>query len=209
MRIIAGEFRSRVLSAPAGMETRPTSDRLRETLFNVLQARFSEGMQGLRFLDLFAGSGANGLEALSRGAREAVLVEKAAPALAAIRKNATVLGVVARLKIDGMAVSRWLDAAARTGRDGEFSVIFLDPPYEDATEYAGTLERLGGVASGLLASGGVVVAEHRKEHAGGARRGGAAANAASAAIPGERYGALQRTRVLTQGDAGLSFYEKE
>ncbi len=109
MRIVSGEFRSRLLDTPRGMDTRPTSDRLRETLFNVLQPR----MAGARFLDLYAGSGANGLEALSRGAVEAVLVEQAAPALAAIRKNAAALGVGGRARVEGVAVGRWLGNAVR------------------------------------------------------------------------------------------------
>ncbi len=178
MRIIAGEFRSRVLRAPKGMATRPTSDRLRETLFNVLGAR----VEGARFLDLYAGSGANGLEALSRGAREAVLVEQAAPALAAIRANAAALGLEARVRVEAAAVRRWLLRGA-----GAFEIIFLDPPYADAAAYTAVLE---GVA-GLLAEGGIVVAEHRR-----------------VAALEQSYPGLKRTRVLEQGDAALSFFER-
>ena len=175
------------------MATRPTSDRLRETLFNVLAPR----LPGARFLDLYAGSGANGLEALSRGAREAVFVERAAPAVIAIRENIAALGVAARARIEAMSVTRWLAAATRTGTPGAFEVIFLDPPYDEAQEYAGTLDWLGGSAGMLLAESGVVVAEHRRE-----RRGGQAALA-------EAYGELVRTRQLTQGDAALAFYARK
>ncbi len=186
------------------MDTRPTSDRLRETLFNVLQPR----MTGARFLDLYAGSGANGLEALSRGAAEAVLVEQAAPALAAIRKNAAALGVGAR--VEGVAVGRWLADAVRglgsaygSSGVGAFDVIFLDPPYASGGEYEATLGLLGGEGAGLLAPGGTVVAEHRRS----AGAGGKGLKAAPMAfVPGERYGSLERTRVLEQGDAALSFY---
>lgn len=193
MRIIAGEFRSRVLAGPKGMETRPTSDRLRETLFNVLAPRIA----GARFLDLYAGSGANGLEALSRGAREAVLVEQAAPAVAAIRGNMAALGVGARARVDQVAVRRWLGNAAR-GDMAPFDIIFLDPPYDAAEEYAGALELLGGSAAGLLGPEGLVVVEHRRV------RGGLPVAAPSRLD--DRYGVLCRTRVLEQGDGALSFY---
>ncbi len=161
------------------MGTRPTSDRLRETLFNVLRERVA----GVRFLDLYAGSGAVGIEALSRGAGEAVLVERGAAALKAMRANVRELGLEGR----AVVVERAVGAAVRR-LQGEFGVVFLDPPYEAAAEYAETLEVLG--VGGLLGPGGVVVAEH-------ASRSGLA----------EVYGGLRRTRELRQGDAALSFYE--
>lgn len=205
MRIIAGEFRSRILEAPRGMATRPTSDRLRETLFNVLQPRLA----GARFLDLYAGSGANGLEALSRGAAEAVMVEQAAPALAAIRKNAAALGVGGKARVEGVAVGRWLGnmvrviGSVRSEEAVAFDVIFLDPPYASGVEYEATLRLLGGEGAGLLAPGGVVVTEHRRA----AGSGGKGLKAVAAAfVPGARYGSLSRTRVLGQGDAALSLY---
>ena len=195
MRIIAGEFRSRLLGAPRGMETRPTSDRLRESLFNVLQPRLA----GARFIDLYAGSGANGLEALSRGAAETVFVEQAAPALEALRKNVAMLGVGARARVEGLAVSHWLGNTLRSTEVRPFAVIFLDPPYEAAGEYDATLGLLGGGGAGLLGAGGVVIAEHRRVRTGGRSSG-------AGAVLAERYGTLQRTRVLEQGDAALSFY---
>ncbi|MGB6973211.1 MAG: 16S rRNA (guanine(966)-N(2))-methyltransferase RsmD [Terracidiphilus sp.] len=185
MRVIAGRFKSRVLDAPAGLATRPTSDRLREALFNVLAPR----MEGARVLDLYAGSGAVGLEAVSRGAREAVMVERDEAALKALRANVARLGVAAACRIHASGVAAWL----RRGRTkaAEFDVVFLDPPYEADEEYATALGLLG-TQEGLLARGAVVVAEHRKQK-----------------MLEERYGGLRRTRVLKQGDAALSFYGLE
>ncbi len=188
MRIIAGEFRSRVLQAPRGWNTRPTSDRLRETLFNVLGSR----VDGARFLDLYAGTGAAGLEALSRGAREAVFVEQGTPALAAIRANIAALGVGARARVEAKAVRRWLGTAARS-MGASFEVVFLDPPYDRGEEYAATLEFLGGEGAGLLAENAIVVAEYRRAKPGG--------------FPGpESYGALRQGRLLEQGEAALRFF---
>ncbi|HVC46482.1 MAG TPA: 16S rRNA (guanine(966)-N(2))-methyltransferase RsmD [Terracidiphilus sp.] len=186
MRVIAGRFRSRVLDAPVGRRTRPTSDRLRETLFNVLTPR----MEGARFLDLYAGSGAVGLEALSRGAREAVMVERDEAALNVLRGNVAKLGLAAECRTHASGVAAWLKRG-RT-KAGEFDVVFLDPPYEAEDEYALALGLLGaaeGEHGGLLARDGVVVAEHRKKQE-----------------LEVRYGRLRRTRVLKQGDAALSFY---
>jgi 16S rRNA (guanine(966)-N(2))-methyltransferase RsmD len=185
MRIIAGNFRSRTLQAPSGMSTRPSSDRLRETLFNVLAPR----IQGAAFLDLYAGSGAVGLEALSRGASRVAFVERAPAALKALRGNLALLGITSGFRIDSCSVAASLRRAAASSKQEPYEVLFLDPPWDAAAEYAATLGSLGGVASGLLADGALVIAEHRrKEHL------------------QDRYGALQRTRLLEQGDAALSFY---
>ncbi len=192
MRVIAGEYRSRPLVAPHGFATRPTSDRLRETLFNVLAPRVA----GCVFADLYAGSGATGIEALSRGAEMAVFVEAAAPALAAIRGNLASLGIETRYAIEPRKVRAWLrssvesQAPERSGaRQAGFGIVFLDPPYELSSEYEGTLALLGGPAQGMLAQEAVVVAEHRRKEP-----------------LAEAYGALRRTRVLEQGDAALSFF---
>ena len=186
MRIIAGTYRSRVLAAPQGLATRPTSDRLRETLFNVLGAR----VMGAAFLDLFAGSGAVGLEALSRGAASVTFVERARSALAVLRANLDRLGVREGVRIHPGGVGPFLrlfaDASPKTEA---YEVVFLDPPYDAVEEYARTLELLGGAASPLLPEGAVVIAEHRRKQR-----------------LEERYGVLQRTRLLAQGDAALSFY---
>jgi 16S rRNA (guanine(966)-N(2))-methyltransferase RsmD len=186
MRIIAGKFRSRVLAAPAGMATRPTSDRLRETLMNVLAPR----MGGAAFLDLYAGSGAVGIEALSRGATRVVFVERAPAALKALRGNLERLGVREGFQIHDRSVRAFLRSEGAAGpRPERYEVVFLDPPYDADDEYAATLGALGGTAAGLLAGGAVVIAEHRKK-----------------CRLEASYGALARTRLLEQGDAALSFY---
>lgn len=184
MRIIAGRYRSRVLQAPPGLGTRPTSDRLRETLFNVLAPR----VEGARFLDLYAGSGAVGLEALSRGAAHVTFVERAAAAVNVLRGNLEELGVREGYKIQSGSVRGFLERGKRKGELG-FDVIYLDPPWDAADEYVGALSLLGGSGGGVIAEGGVVIAEHRKKDRLGAE-----------------FGRLQRTRLLEQGDAGLSFY---
>ncbi len=183
MRIIAGTFRSRPLQAPAGLATRPTSDRLRETLFNVLAPR----IEGARFLDLYAGSGAVGLEALSRGAEHVVFVEREPAALKVLRANLDKLGVKGGFSVQANSVREYL--RREPGGLGRFNVVFLDPPYDAEREYATTLGALGGAASGMLADGAVVIAEHRRKEK-----------------LEDRYGRLARTRLLEQGDAALSFY---
>lgn len=186
MRVIAGEYRSRVLQAPRGPDTRPTSDRLRETLFNVLAPRIS----GAVFLDLYAGSGAVGIEALSRGAREAIFVEQAETALRAIRGNLAALGIRGSYALEPRSVAPALRRLAEAGRQAD--LVFLDPPYAQVNEYAVTLNLLGGECEGLLAASAVVIAEHEKRRE-----------------LDERYGRLVRYRVLRQGDAALSFYRTE
>lgn len=183
MRVIAGEFRSRQLVAPRGMATRPTSDRLRETLFNVLGPR----LVGTRFADLYAGSGAVGIEALSRGAACCCFVENAPAAVAAIRENLTALKIKDRFAIESRSSARALADLAQ--RQQRFDLVFLDPPYEAAAEYTATLDVLAANAAALLSPETLVIAEH-------ARR---------APLP-ERFGVLRRTRLLEQGDAALSFY---
>lgn len=183
MRIIAGTFRSRPLQAPAGLATRPSSDRLRETLFNVLAPR----IEGAHFLDLYAGSGAVGLEALSRGAEHVVFVEHAPAALKVLQANLARLRLTAGFSIQSGSVGAYLRLALPESK--QFDLVFLDPPYDETKEYATTLGLLGSAAANLLAVGAVVIAEHRRK---------------------ERledcYGLLARTRLLEQGDAALSFY---
>jgi len=183
MRIIGGWLGSRRLQAPPGQATRPSSDRLRETLFNVLAPR----IEGAAFLDLYAGSGAVGIEAVSRGAARVVVVERAAAALKVLRANLAQLGIEKEVEIYAGTVNAFL----RRGMGGAgFDVVFLDPPYDAETEYAGTLGFLGGAVAGLLNAGAVVIAEHRRKEK-----------------LEDRYGRLARTRLLQQGDAGLSFFE--
>lgn len=183
MRVIAGLYRSRILNAPRGLDTRPTSDRLRETLFNVLAPK----TEGSVFLDLYAGSGAVGIEALSRGAREAIFVEEAEPALRAIRANLASLGIRGGYALEARSVGAALRRLAEAGRQAD--LVFLDPPYRDAVEYQATLGFLGGECAALLSPNAVVVAEHEKR---------------KELEP--RYGSLVGYRTLKQGDAALSFY---
>jgi 16S rRNA (guanine966-N2)-methyltransferase len=190
VRIIAGSFRSRTLEAPAGFATRPTSDRLRETLFNVLAPR----IQGASFLDLYAGSGAVGIEALSRGAARVDFVERVPKTLKVLRGNLERLGITAGFHIHACAVGAFLRRAAALKPKSQenrerYEVAFLDPPYDAAEEYAATLNLLGDSAAGLLAADAVVIAEHRRK-----------------VRLEDRYGSLERTRLLEQGDAALSFY---
>ncbi len=132
----------RVLEAPAGLSTRPTSNRLRETLFNVLAPR----IHGAAFLDLYSGSGAVGLEALSRGAVHVTFVERAPAALKALRgQPRTVSGSKPGFRIYPLNVAAFLRPASKAGSKSEhYDVVFLDPPYEAAQEYAATLGLLGG-----------------------------------------------------------------
>ncbi len=182
MRIIAGTYRSRVLTAPAGLATRPTSDRLRETLFDVLGTR----IRGAAFLDLYAGSGAVGIEALSRGAAQAVFVERARGALKALRENLARLGIGGGVQVYAMSTAKFLRAA---GGAQPFDVVFLDPPYQAAEEYESALGLLADAATEWLAVSAVVIAEHRRKQP-----------------LKEHYGRLKRARLLQQGDAALSFY---
>jgi 16S rRNA (guanine966-N2)-methyltransferase len=177
-------LRRRTLAAPAGLATRPTSDRLRETLFNVLAPR----IDGAFFLDLYAGSGAVGIEALSRGASQVTFVERAPEALKVLRGNLEKLGVKEGFRIEGCSVASFL-RRVRVGGERGFDVVVLDPPYDAADEYATALRLLGGAAAGMLAKDAVVIAEHRRKER-----------------LEEIYGGLKRTRLLEQGDAALSFY---
>jgi 16S rRNA (guanine966-N2)-methyltransferase len=185
MRVIAGTYRSRILKALKGNALRPTSDRLRETLFNVL----GSGVSGARFLDLFAGTGAVGIEALSRGASEAVFIENHPPAAILIRRNLESLGVRSGATILAVEVLRGLEmlGAKHKPRNPSFDFVFLDPPYAAAVNYSRVLRFLG--AAHFLAAGGVVIAEHRRN---------------SELL--EQFGSLQRVRILKQGDAALSFF---
>ncbi len=195
MRIIAGSLRSRTLEAPPGLATRPTSDRLRETLFNILAPR----IQGAAFLDLYAGSGAVGIEALSRGAASVDFVERSPAALKVLRDNLERLGLTAGFRIHAVAVGTYLKRTrtASKPRDGaapktSFDLVFLDPPWDAAEEYAITLGLLGNSAACLLAPGALVIAEHRRKQR-----------------LEDLYGSRARTRLLEQGDASLSFYALE
>lgn len=183
MRVIAGKFRSRVLNAPRGIKTRPTSDRLRETLFNVLAPR----IEGARFVDLYAGSGAVGIEAISRGAEFCCFAESGPAALRTIRDNVAALKIRDGFRVEEGGAKAALEGLVRRGEKAD--LVFLDPPYEEEEEYQRTLTLLGSRSAEVLAEDARVIAEHR-----------------SKVDLAESYGALERVRVLKQGDAALSFY---
>jgi 16S rRNA (guanine966-N2)-methyltransferase len=190
MRVIAGTYRSRLLTAPPGMATRPTSDRLRETVFNILAPH----VEGARFADLYAGTGAVGIEALSRGAAHVTFFENAAPAVAALRANLTALKIRSAFQLEQRSVPvalRNLVRASRREIDQRFHIVYLDPPWEDAAAYTQSLNLLAGSAAALLAPEAIIIAEH-------ARRG--------AVTTADTYDVLERYRLLEQGDAALSFY---
>ena len=148
MRVIAGRYRGRRLQAPPGATTRPSSDRVREALFSVLGDR----VEGARVLDLFAGSGALGIEALSRGAAQASFVDSAPAAIRAVRANLEALGATADVR--RADARRFLGGASSAVR--QYDLVFLDPPYRDGPQLA---RELSAPLAALLAPGGVVVSE--------------------------------------------------
>jgi 16S rRNA (guanine(966)-N(2))-methyltransferase RsmD len=172
MRVIAGEFRSRKLRAVPGMCVRPTPDRLREALFSVLAPRIA----GALFVDAYAGTGAVGIEALSRGAAKCVFLEQSRTAIRILEENLAVLGISRRaVVIAGKAV--------RDLTRYQADIVFLDPPYDQAREYEECLAALGAAPPPL------VIVQH-----------------ASREELKQHYGKLGRYRVLRQGDNSLSFY---
>jgi 16S rRNA (guanine(966)-N(2))-methyltransferase RsmD len=182
MRIIAGEFRSRRLKTLPGMELRPTSDRLRETLLNVL----ADTVRGAVFVDCYAGTGAVGLEAVSRGAALAVFLEQSKAAVRVLNENVATLGVQGRTRVMEGPVDRGLrKLAAENLAPG---VIFLDPPYAAREEYLTSLLALSN--SPLSTTVALIVAEH--------------ASRTDLAIPA----GLTLVRLLRQGDSALSFYRR-
>ncbi|HEX4001463.1 MAG TPA: 16S rRNA (guanine(966)-N(2))-methyltransferase RsmD [Candidatus Acidoferrales bacterium] len=181
MRVIAGKFGSRKLKGPGKLRMRPTSDRLRETLFNILGPAVEESM----FVDLYAGTGAIGIEAISRGAKEVVFIEGHAASARLIQENLKALGADGVPEVLSMAALQGLEKLAARHRMADF--IFLDPPYDNEEEQLLALEFLD--ESHLLAPQGLVIVEHSSK----------------TELP-ERFTRLERTRVLEQGDASLSFY---
>lgn len=173
MRVIAGQFRSRRLKSVPGLDTRPTPDRLRESLFSILALR----IEGCVFVDAYAGTGAVGIEALSRGAERVVFIEKDRRAITVLRENLVSLGAK-----DAANVIAAKAATALVQYPGD--IVFLDPPYEAEKEYAACLEALGETTTPL------VVVQHSTRF-----------------DPGDEAGRLRRTRVVKQGDNSLSFYE--
>jgi 16S rRNA (guanine(966)-N(2))-methyltransferase RsmD len=184
MRVIAGTYRSRQLISPRGLGTRPTSDRLRETLFNILSPR----LDGCRFVDMYSGTGAVGIEALSRGASHVWFAENAELALASLRANLAALKITHGFTLEPRGVGAMLQRLAKLMQSVD--LVFLDPPYDAEAEYAGTLNFLGsGRGREILSPDALVIAEH-----------------GSKAKLAPRYGALEHTRTVKQGDAALSFF---
>lgn len=185
--MIAGQYRSRPLGSLPGQQIRPTADRLRETLFNVLTAGNPGALEGSVWADLYAGSGAVGIEALSRGAGKVYFVESSAAAARLIRRNLESLQVSAGfelLQMEAQKALRRLQAQCIA-----LDYVFLDPPYNKEEEYGATLDLLS--RSSVLSATAVVIAEHRKKF-----------------DPGENFEGMKRFRTLVQGDAGLSFYRR-
>jgi 16S rRNA (guanine966-N2)-methyltransferase len=187
LRVIAGHYRSRPLRSLPGLDIRPTADRLRETLFNVLIAGNPSALEGSAWADLYAGTGAVGIEALSRWAASVLFVESARPSVGLIKENLRSLKIDAGFEVVqgdvGQVLRRWQEQSAM------FDYIFLDPPYRMESQYRDTLEFLG--QSRLLKSTTTVIAEHAKQF-----------------DPMEEAGELRRFRKLKRGDAALSFYRK-
>jgi 16S rRNA (guanine966-N2)-methyltransferase len=188
MRVIAGKYRSRQLRSLPGMDLRPTADRLRETLFNVLTAGNPTALEGTVWFDLYAGTGAVGIEALSRGASRVHFIESSGRATELIKQNLTALGIETGFQVIKQDSNRALRALEPGDLVADF--VFLDPPYDMEEAYRQTLQTLS--ESRMLKSESVVIAEHQKKF-----------------DPGEAFGSLRRYRKLTQGDAALSFYRWE
>ncbi len=184
MRIIAGEYRGRVLKSPSNSKTRPTSDRLRETLFNILNPRINNET---RFLDLCAGTGAIGIESISRGAGFATFVDKSRRACALIEENLDLLEIQEnKTEVFCSPAEKFI---ARENSES-WDVIFFDPPYQ--TDYSLFLYEFGENAPTLLKKDGVLIVEHHAKNV----------------LP-DAIGEIRRRRVVKQGETQLSFYERE
>jgi 16S rRNA (guanine(966)-N(2))-methyltransferase RsmD len=183
MRVIAGKYRSRSLQSLPGNETRPTYDRLRETLFNVLAS--AGKIEGTVFVDLFAGTGSIGIEGLSRGAARVYFVESARKAAQVIRANLNALGIEDNVELYEEAAADALRSLSDAGVKAD--VIFLDPPYRMQGAYSHILRIVA--QTSLLSDTGILIAEHEKRF-----------------DPGDSYGNLVRYRRLNQGESSLSFY---
>lgn len=181
MRIISGTYRGFRLRSLKGASLRPTSDQMRETLFDVI----GPSIEGSRFLDGYAGSGAVGLEALSRGAAPVVLVESQRGAQELIRRNLDMLRTADKVRLIGSKLETALDRLAQEGMI--FDYVFLDPPYAEIAAYHRVLRQLG--RSSLLSSDSMVIAEHSRH-----------------VLLEGKYGSLERRREIRHGDSQLTFY---
>ena len=178
MRVIAGAYKGRNLKSPPSLDVRPTSDRLRETLFNVIAPRIEDA----RFLDLCAGSGAVGIEALSRGASNATFVDRSRRSCTLIESN---------LKLCRVPEEQWEIYCSEVNEflkqtDSRWDIIYFDPPYKD--DYSRPLE----LSAARVSDNGILIAEHHHK----------------TQLP-EIVGKLERTRILKQGDSALSFFKPQ
>jgi 16S rRNA (guanine(966)-N(2))-methyltransferase RsmD len=180
VRVLAGALKGKRLVTPRGSTTRPTADQVRIALMDTLMPR----LPGARVLDLFAGAGGIGFEALSRGAAHATFVERDARAVAALRANVETLGVAAQARIERLDVRAALERLARDG--ARYDVVFLDPPYDEDLVVP-TLERLG--ESPVVAPDELVIAQHRTKRA-----------------PPDAVGALRAYRARRFGETTLTFF---
>jgi 16S rRNA (guanine(966)-N(2))-methyltransferase RsmD len=180
MRVLAGALKGRRLVTPRGSTTRPTADQVRLALMDTLMPHLPEA----RLLDLFAGAGGVGLEALSRGAAHATFVERDARAVAALRENVETLGVAAQARVERGDVRAALERLAREG--ARFDLVFLDPPYDEDL-VTPTLEQLG--ASATVAPEALVIAQHRTKQA-----------------PAGTFGRLRAYRTRRFGETTLTFF---
>lgn len=183
LRIIAGQYRGRNLKSPASLEVRPTSDRLRETLFNIISSRVS----GSRFLDLCAGSGAVGIEALSRGASHVTFVERSRKICELIKSNLELCRCPKdKTEIVPSDAGAFLRRALARPHE-PWKLVFFDPPY--TSDYDGALEVFG--SNELLEESGLLIVEHLSKK-----------------VLKDEVGRIKRARILKQGDSSLSFYQK-
>ena len=183
MRIIAGKYRGRNLKSPPSLEVRPTSDRLRETLFNVISPR----IEGVRFLDLCAGSGAVGIEALSRGASQVTFIDKSRKMCALVEANLDLCCVPEdQTQVVQADAADYLSRSLKQNA-APWNIVFFDPPY--ATNYLQVLELLAKTTGKLLAEDGIIVVEHHHKNG----------------LPDD-LGSIIRNRILKQGDSALSFF---
>ena len=184
MRVISGTYRGLRLATLKGGNLRPTSDQMRETLFDVL----GPGVEGAAFLDAYAGTGAVGIEALSRGASDVVFIEHHRAAQQLIRKNLESLGIKSGYYLIRAAVTSGLERLEQEG--SKFNYLFLDPPYNEIGEYHHVLRMLA--RSHMLDSQSLVIAEHSRH-----------------TLLEEAYGSLRRQRLIRHGDAQLGFYRMQ
>ncbi len=183
MRVIAGEYKGRILKSPTDNKTRPTSDRLRETLFNILNPLINSEM---RVLDMCAGTGAIGIEAISRGAGFVSFVEISRKSCALIEENLDLLNIPeTQTEIFCISAEKFLSRE----KEKSWDMIYFDPPYQE--NYSLVFNEIGDAESKLLADDGLLIVEHHSKN-----------------ILPDLIGEIRRWRIIKQGETWLSFYEK-